>query len=168
MVKLSKMSKIDKWIGVFFVVLGLLITSCSNNSELKFMGKNLSAPCEEFEKHLEKKGFKHSNEYGYDKFEGIYLGEEVSIVLEGEKNGHYTHLTIIFGSSDMEKSKKYYDKICKEIEKEHNGFKKRDKVEDDKNLQKKEYYNEKGKDITIVCGNIAIVTMVCATFESEV
>lgn len=39
---------------VITLFLAIMLVSCSNSSELKFLGKNLSVSCEEFNKHLEK------------------------------------------------------------------------------------------------------------------
>ena len=39
---------------VITLFLAIMLVSCSNSSELKFLGKNLSVSCEEFNNHLEK------------------------------------------------------------------------------------------------------------------
>lgn len=161
-------------------VCAMCILSCSNSSELRFIGKKLSVPCKEFEKHLESKGFKH--EEGQT-FKGIYLGEEVSVILDKEKNGHYTHLTLMFVSADLGKARRYYDKVCREVGKEHNGFKERDNEKDDNisytqestgkyisiptNNRKTEYYNGDGKEISISCFDASIIATVLATFEMD-
>ena len=168
-------------IGLWFVIviLAMCVISCSNGSELKFLGMNLSVSCEEFEKHLENKGFKHIGENSY---KGNFLGEEVDIVLENVKNGHHTKLTLMF-VSDIEPGKEYYEKICKEIRKEHGSFKEKEKEKDDHisytqqttgeninipiNNQTKEYYNEAGKRITISYYNAAIFATIMVFYESD-
>lgn len=165
---------------ILTLFLAIVLVSCSNSSELKFLGKNLSVSCEEFEKHLEKNGFKHERGHTY---KGDYLGEKVDIILDKEKNGHYTHLTLMLVSSDMGKAKRYYDKVCENIGKEHKGFKERNKEKDDNisytqestgnyvsiptNNRITEYYNGNGKEISISCYNAAILATVLAIFESD-
>lgn len=160
-------------------LLAMLVISCSNSSELRFMGKSLSVSCEEFEKHLETKGFKHDSGQTY---KGKYLGEEVSILLEKENNGHYTQLTLML-VSDPKTCTKYYRKVCQEIEKEHSGFKQKEKEKDEElsytqqstgeninipiNNQKTEFYNKEGKEISISCYNAAILATVMAIFEMD-
>jgi hypothetical protein len=153
--------------------------SCSNSSELMFMGKNLSTPCEEFEKHLESKGFKHDGEHS---FKGKYLGEDVSIVLSEEKDGHFTKLELM-DVSDAETCKKLFEKACKEIGKEHDGFKEKDKEKKDKlsyaqqstgkyisvptNYMSKEYYNEAGKKISISCNDASLMAIFLVIYEMK-
>ncbi len=165
---------------VVTLILAIVLVSCSNSSELKFLDKNLSVSCEEFEKHLEKNGFKHEGGHTY---KGDFLGEKVDIILDKEKNGHYTHLTLMFVSVDIRKAKRYYDKVCEEIGKEHKGFKERNKEKDDNisytqestgkdvsiptNNRVTEYYNGNGKAISISCYSAAILATVLATFESD-
>ena len=165
---------------IIVLFLAIVLVSCNNSSELKFLGENLSVSCEEFEKHLEKNGFKHEGGHTY---KGEYLGEKVDIILEKEKNGHYTHLTLMIVFGDMGKAKRYYDKVCENIRKEHKGFKERNKEKDDNisytqestgkyvsipiNNQIIEYYNGNGKEISISCYNAAILATVLATFESD-
>lgn len=165
---------------ITILFIAVVLVSCSNSSELKFLGKNLSVSCEEFEKHLEKKGFKHEGGHTYKE---DYLGETIDVILDKENNGHYTHLTLMLVSADLGKATRYYDKVCKEIGKEHKGFKEREKEKDDNisytqestgkyisipvNNRKKEYYNEDGKDISISCYNAAILATVLVVFESD-
>lgn len=165
----------------FMIVFCAMFTiSCANDSELRFMGESLNVPCEDFERHLEKNGFKH--DYGTT-YKGEYLGKEIGIVLEDENNGHYTSMTLMLVSLDPGKSELYYEKLCEEIGKEHNGFKDKEKEKNDDisytqqstgkyisiptNDLIKEYYNGAGKKITISCYNASLVTIVMAKFESE-
>ena len=170
-----------KQIYLCFVIIlcAMCVISCSNSSELMFMGKNLSAPCEEFEKHLESKGFMHD---GKHIFKGKYLGEDVSIVLEEEKDGHFTKLTIM-DVSDIKTCQRLFEKACKEIGDEHKGFKEKDKDEDDNisytqestgkyisiptNNKSKEFYNEAGKKISISCYDATIVATFLVIYEME-
>ena len=165
---------------ITILFLAIILVSCSNSSELKFLGKNLSVSCEEFEKHLEKNGFQHEGGHTY---KGEYLGEKVDVILDKEKNGHFTHLTMMLVSDDLGKTKRYFDKVCEEIGKEHKGFKERDKEKDDNisftqestgrpisiptNNRIKEYYNGNGKEISISCYDAAILATVLVTFESD-
>ena len=162
------------------VACAMLTISCSNNSELIFMGESLNVPCEDFVKHLEKNGFKH--DFGQT-YKGKYLDKEVSIVLEDENNGHYTKMTLMLVSLEVSESKLYYEKLCEEIGKEHNGFKVKEKEKDGDisytqqstgkyisiptNDLIKEYYNGAGKNISISCYNASAITIVMAKFESE-
>ena len=172
-----------KHIGLWFVVVvcTMCVMSCSNSSELRFMGKSLSAPCEEFEKHLESKGFKPEGMFEHT-FEGKYLGEDVSISLEKEKNGHFTKLTLMF-VSDMDTCKKMFKKACQEIGKEHNGFRERETEKNDNisytqqttgkhisiptNNKSKEYYNETGKKISVSCYDATIIATFLVIYEME-
>lgn len=158
----------------------ILVISCSNSSELRFLGESLDVPCEEFEKHLEKNGFKH--DYG-PTYKGEYLGKEVIIILSNENNGHYTQMTLMLVSTEISKSKIYYEKLCEEIEKEHSGFKKKDHEKDDAisytqqstgdyvsmptNEQILDFYNGAGKRISISYYGAPIMATITATFESE-
>lgn len=163
---------------VITLFLTTVLVSCSNSNELKFMGKSLSVSCEEFEKHLEKNGFKYSRQQTY---EGEYLGEDIGVIVDKKKNGHYTHLTLMLVSDNVNKSKRYYEKLCEEIRKEHSGFKEKDKEKDSyfsynwkgkpENVPThndiKEYNNGAGKKISISYYKADILLMVTAIFESE-
>mgnify|MGYP007056245448 CR=1 FL=1 len=141
---------------ITILFLAIVLVSCSNSSELKFLGKNLSVSCEEFEKHLEKNGFKHEGGHTY---KGEYLGEKVDVILDKEKNGHYTHLTLMLVSGDIKKSKRYYDKVCEESTGRPVSIPTNNRI--------KEYYNGNGKEISISCYYAAILATVLATFESD-
>ena len=163
---------------VLTLFLAIVLVSCNNSSELKFLGKNLSVSCEEFEKHLEKNGFKYSRQQTY---EGEYLGEDIGVIVDKKKNGHYTHLGLMLVSDDVNKSKRYYEKLCEEIRKEHSGFKEMEKEKDSYFSYKwngksenvpthndiKEYSNGAGKKISISYYKADILFMVTAIFESE-
>lgn len=169
-----------KEIGLLVIAFfAMCVISCSNSRELRFLGKSLCTPCEEFKKHLENNGFKPD---GGDTYRGNYLGEEVGIVLEKEENGHYTQMTIML-VSDVDVCKKFYKKLCREIGKEHDGFIDKEKEKDDNlsyiqqssgeninipiNEQKKTYYNEEGKEITITYYNASLIATVMARFDSD-
>ncbi len=129
---------------LLFTVLVLSLISCSNKSEVKFIGKSLKTPCETFNKHLEDNGFK-KDDVGY---KGDFLGKEVSVSPMGIVNGHYKELmlTAIFTDSGSD-AKQYYKSLCNKIESEHSGFKKEN--DDSYDFCKTSFYGENGSMITI-------------------
>jgi len=175
----KKVMKRNIQLYLFIVVCAMCITSCSNSSELKFLGKNLNSPCKDFENHLEKNGFKHTTGHTYD---GKYLGKDIGIVLEKERNGHYAQMEIML-VSDVNTCKEFYEDLCKEIKKEHSGFKEEDKEKDDvisytqpssgkkMNIplidKEKIFNNEKGKKISIKFNDASIFAMVMAVYEED-
>ena len=121
------------------------LISCSNKTEIKFIGKSLNISCESFNKHLEDNGFKKSD-LGY---KGDYLGKEVSINPIDNVNGHYKELmlTAIFTNSGSD-AKQYYKSLCSKIESEHSGFKIEN--EDKSDILKTSFYGENGSMITVM------------------
>lgn len=139
-----------------FLLISLLLLSCSNKTDVKIIGINLDNPCVELVKQIESKGFKTVINYKQEEissdenitisFKGEYLGEdEVNISVYGKKNGHYTSgmLTKLF-TDDSNLAKQFFRKICRTIKKEHDGFE-----EEKISLNKVEYYNENGDNISI-------------------
>ena len=113
-------------------------------------------------------------------FKGEYLGENVDILLEDEKNGHYNKMTIML-TSGGKTCEEYYEKICKEIKKEHNGFKVKDKEENDQisytqessgkdisipiSNKITEFYNDAGKKVHVSLYDAVLVSIVTAIYE---
>lgn len=130
--------------GLLFFLICSLLFSCSNKTDVKFMGENLNTPCEDFEKHLKDNGFtlKQDDLSETPRYKGEYLDEEVSISLMQKTDGHYKELmltAIIMGDND--RAKHYYKKLCKEVKKEHSGFEEEDD-ESVNGVEKMVYYSE--------------------------
>ena len=143
----------------------ILLVLCSCNSEEKsksnkvsFMGKAISSPKEEFEKHLENNGFIRID--NGPTYKGDYLGKEVYVALNGEKDGHYGFVLITAWFGNPQKGMDYYNKVCKAVLKEHDGL-----VESDDMPEKvigKDFYNFEGKgkiSIQYAVGNLTLVLM---------
>lgn len=125
------------------VLLSMCIISCTNSSEVKFLGKNLSTSCEDFSKHLEENGFVKDDGY----YNGKYLGEDVSIKLLDEQNGHYSKMMLMAASNEYGSIKQLYKEIIRDIRKEHSGFKEEEDNSDD--ARSVEFYNDNGSSVKI-------------------
>lgn len=81
----------------------------------------INSPSNEFIDNLERNGFTKDTEYTY---KGNYLGEETSIILTDTKDNHYKSMVLMTMLFEETSANKYFDNLCKDVESNHNGFKK--------------------------------------------
>lgn len=160
-----------------FLLFCFLLFSCSNKTDVKFMGVNLNSPCEEFLNNLEDNGFivttfnnkKRETNPDYPELKGKYLGKDVTIKMYDKVGDHYKEmmLTAIF-TNDNDNARHFYKKICNDIEEEHSGFEKEDETI---NAGKTRLYYSKDKGIIKIMFNgasseVISVATVVAIFDT--
>lgn len=156
----------EKKIIVLLCFVAVLFLSCSNKTDVKFLGKNLNSPCESFISHLEKNGFVKDGET----YKGKYLGEDVFIILGDNTNGHFDKIVVTalfakFGESNYGPAKQYYKRVYRAVEKEHSGFEKEEEKASDS--ESREYYCENGGRVNVLFqGSEASDKILCAVSVS--
>lgn len=137
------------WKYLMVIIWVVLLTSCSNKTDVKFLGMNLKSSPTSFIKHLESNGFIKDGAT----YKGKYLGENVFIILGDTTKGYYDKIVVTamfakYGESNYAPAKDYYKKVYRTIEKEHSGFEKEE--EKDSESESKEYYAENGGKINVL------------------
>lgn len=133
----------------FIVIIGVAILfSCSNKTDVKFMGMDLKSSPTSFIKHLESNGFTKDG----GAYKGKYLGKDVFIILGDTTKGYYDKILVTamfakYGESNYASAKDYYKKVYRAVEKEHSGFEKEE--EKDSESESKEYYAENGGKVNV-------------------
>lgn len=150
---------------IITLFLSIVFASCSNKTDVMFMGMNIKSPCESFIRHLEKSGFHKDG----DTYKGKYLGEYVFVHLGDEINGHYKTVlvTALFAKtneSNYALGKQYFKKVCREVKKEHSGF----EEEEDNNNEtlSKEFYGESDGTIKITFAGEELAGMVVTIYDT--
>lgn len=131
----------------FFLFISLL--SCTNKTDVRFLGKSLKTPCNSFVNHIIKKGFTYRDGNTYN---GTLLGKDVSITLMDSVDGHYKELMLIASFIDSgSEPKQFYISLCNKIKNDHSGFEV--SKSEDGNSYRTEFYGENGSMITVICSS---------------
>jgi len=156
----------------FLTIIGVVVlASCSNKTDVEFLGMNIKSSPSSFIKHLESNGFTKKGDISYT---GKYLGEDVLIILGDTTKGYFDKILVTalfskYGESNYAPAKAYYKKLYRAVEKEYSGFKMEE--EKDADSESKEYYNDNGGSIHVsLQGNEAtdkILSIVGISFHSE-
>jgi len=151
----------NHWKYIIAVFCVFVLASCSNKTDVKFLGMNLKSSPNSFIKHLESNGFTKDGKT----YKGKYLGEDVFIILGDTTKGHFDKIVVTamfakFGESNYAPAKEYYKKVYRAVEKEHSGFEKEE--EKDSESETKEYYAENGGKVNVLFqGSEASDKMLC-------
>lgn len=134
---------------IMLIIGALVLTSCSNKTDVKFMGLNIKSSPTSFVKHLESNGFTNDGKV----YKGKYLGEDVFIILGDTTKGYFDKVVVTamfakYGASNYAPAKDYYKRVYRTIEKEHSGFEKEE--EKDSESECKEYYAENGGKVKVL------------------
>ncbi|MDY6250779.1 MAG: hypothetical protein SPL64_06775 [Bacteroidaceae bacterium] len=139
----------NHWKYIIAVFCVFVFASCSNKTDVKFLGKSLKSSPSSFIEHLESNGFTKDGET----YKGKYLGKDVFIILGDTTKGCFDKIVVTalfakYGESNYAPAKDYYKRVYRTIEKEHSGFEKEE--EKDAESESKEYYAENGGKVNVL------------------